>query len=541
LKRKMLLVLTMAVAVLLASGFHLWQRESGSSDWRFLLNRPKVSRPISPLIYGMAAAPASVLRELRVPLNRWGGNTASRYNWKLGNAWNAGGDWYFMNVGVEADAWKGFLERTWDAGAAAILTVPLVGHVARDTRSYSFSIRKYGAQQGHAPENPDAGDGRLPGGRLLYGNDPRDANVPAGPAFVAEWMRTMNRTFPAPVHRGRVIVTLGNEPMLWNRTHRDVHPEPVTYDAYLARFIAMARAVRKEMPHALLAGPELWGWPALFQSARDRDVPGGEDQRTHDGEPFLPWFLRQLRLHETRHGECLLDVVTVHFYPQAQGVYSDAATLGHQLRRIATTRTLFDPDYVDPSWIDARVALIPRLRRWIDAHYPGRMLGITEYNWGGEKDISGAIALADVLGIFGREELDLACYWTHPPTDALAGRAYALYRNVDGRGATFGTHSWEVAWAGDGELPRQSCAVYAAELPEENMLTVVAINKSRQARHLRLRSDAGPWLFEEGYFLNQTTTNGITSLAIDDRPAEGEWLTLMMHPLTMYHLRLKLN
>ena len=56
-------------------------------------------------------------------------------------------------------------------------------------------------------------------------------------------------------------------------------------------------------------------------------------------------------------------MVTFHFYPQAEGVYSDAATLGHQLRRIATTRALFDPDYRDPSWINKRIALIPRLRK----------------------------------------------------------------------------------------------------------------------------------------------------------------------------------
>jgi len=56
------------------------------------------------------------------------------------------------------------------------------------------------------------------------------------------------------------------------------------------------------------------------------------------------------------------------------------------------------------------VELIPRLKRWVAQCYPGLKIGITEYNWGGEDDISGALALADILGVFGREGLDLGCY-----------------------------------------------------------------------------------------------------------------------------------
>jgi len=538
---KVALVILSVFPVSVAGGFCANDKEPGNGDWRFVLNRPAVLRPISPRIYGMAAAPKTVLRKLRVPLNRWGGNTASRYNWKLGNAWNTGSDWFFMNVAVEANAWKGFLKQTGDAGAAAILTVPLIGYIARDTSSYSFSIRKYGPQERHAPGNFDAGNGRLSDGRLLYGNDPRDANREAGPEFVAEWLRAVNTEFPNLVEERKLIIALGNEPMLWNRTHRDVHPAPVAYDEYLERFIAMAKAVRSEMADVLIAGPELWGWPALFESARDRDEAGGLDRRKHDDQPFLCWFLRRLRAYEEKHKECLLDMVTFHFYPQAEGVYSDAATLGHQLRRIATTRALFDPDYRDPSWINKRIALIPRLRKWVEETYPGRMLGITEYNWGGEKDISGAIALADVLGIFGREGLDLACYWTHPAAGSIASHAYALYRNADGKGAAFGTSGWEVAWVGDGNRQHEACSVYAAELPEKKLLTVVAINKTLQTKKLRLRAESTPCFFVKGYMLSDTSTNGIISIPPTERPTQDTWLTLTMRPRSLYHLRLELD
>src|SRR5205085_8684244 len=81
---------------------------------------------------------------------------------------------------------------------------------------------------------------------------------------------------------------------------------------------------------------------------------------------------------------------------------------------------------------------------------PGTRLAITEYNWGGEQDASGAVALAEVLGIFGREGVDLATYWTFPPPASPAGAAFRLYRDYDGRGGTFGDVSLPVTYTQDG-------------------------------------------------------------------------------------------
>ena len=47
------------------------------------------------------------------------------------------------------------------------------------------------------------------------------------------------------------------------------------------------------------------------------------------------------------------------------------------------------------------------MRDWSANFYPGTKLAITEYNWGGLDDINGSLAQADILGIFGRERLDL--------------------------------------------------------------------------------------------------------------------------------------
>jgi len=58
--------------------------------------------------------------------------------------------------------------------------------------------------------------------------------------------------------------------------------------------------------------------------------------------------------------------------------------------------------------------LIPRMKSWVAANYPGTPIGVTEYNWGAENHINGATAQADILGIFGRENLDLATRWIRP-------------------------------------------------------------------------------------------------------------------------------
>ena len=454
------------------------------ADLTCSISRPAVPLPISPSIYGLAAPSLSTVMNWNVPLIRWGGNTAECYNWQLGNAWNTGKDWFFENVTIEPHAWQNFLERGERVGARVFLNLPLIGFVAKDTASYSFSIKKYGPQQQHDPSRADAGNGVRPDGTLVAGNDRSDSAIVANPEFIAAWVRAMKTQFPKPFAERRIIFALGNEPMLWNLAHHDVHPEPVSNDEYLTRFVAMAKAVKAAAPEVEIAGPELWGWPAYFQSAQDRERKSDDDRRRHGGEDFLPWFLRQMREQERQGGVRLLDYVTVHFYPQAQGVFSPAVDPEATQLRLETVRSLWDPNYQDPSWIKAKVELLPRLKRWVAEAYPGTKIGLTEYNWGGEDDISGALALADILGIFGREGLDLACYWSTPAEGSFAAAAYELYRNADGAGAHFGNEALMIRW--DGSQP-ENVSVYAALDAAARVATVIVVNKSGLPRSLRLR------------------------------------------------------
>ena len=482
----------------------------------------------------MAAAPLRTLTNACVPLNHWGGNTACRYNWRLGDAWNAGNDWFFENVGIEHDAWQGFLSRAERSGSQALVTLPLIGFVAKDTQSHSYSVRKYGPQQKTDAYRPDAGNGVRPDGKPVTGNNRAETSIVADPPFVAEWIAQMQHDFPRLFAEHRVLFALGNEPMLWNVTHRDVHPDPVSYDEYFSRFVAMAHAVRRVAPGALIAGPELWGWPAYTQSALDRDTHDGRDRARHGNEDFLPWFLKQMKAIETRTGERLLDIVTVHFYPQAESVRSDAVDLKATALRLETVRSLYDPAYRDPSWINDRVELIPRLKRWVAQCYPGLKIGITEYNWGGEDDISGALALADILGVFGREGLDLGCYWTCPKQGSPASLAYALYRNADGAGAAFGDAAMDVAWNGPAEL-REPVAIFAARDTPRHVVTVMVLNQSALSRSVRLTVKGIAISTGKSYSID-ASTNGIHPMA-NSPVVQGDEAQLMLAPRSICHMR----
>jgi hypothetical protein len=81
------------------------------------------------------------------------------------------------------------------------------------------------------------------------------------------------------------------------------------------------------------------------------------------------------------------------------------------------------------------------MHQLIEAYYPGTRLGISEWNWGADETMNGALAIADVLGIYGRYDLYFANYWRYPPAGSPGYRAFQMYTNYDGHGGRFGDTS----------------------------------------------------------------------------------------------------
>ncbi len=143
-----------------------------------------------------------------------------------------------------------------------------------------------------------------------------------------------------------------------------------------------------------------------------------------------------------------------------------------QLRRNRSTRSLWDPGYVDETWINDRVQLVPRLKSWVNTYYPGTAIGITEYNWGAENHINGATTQADIYGIFGREGLDMGARWATPASSTPTYKAMKMYRNYDGNRSTFG----DVSVAANVPNP-DNVAAFAAARSADGALTVMVISK----------------------------------------------------------------
>ena len=187
---------------------------------------------------------------------------------------------------------------------------------------------------------------------------------------------------------------------------------------------------------------------------------------------YLPWFLDTVRQRSQAAGRRLLDVFTVHYYPQG-GEFSDDVSTAMQQRRNRSTRSLWDPGYVDETWINDRVQLIPRLRGWVAQYYPGTQIGITEYNWGAEGHINGATTQADILGIFGREGLNMGARWATPAASTPTYKAIKLYRNYDGQRSAFGDTSVAATTPNPDVV-----SAFAAERGADGALTVMVINKA---------------------------------------------------------------
>ncbi len=442
---------------------------------------------ISPYIYGMNFADAALAADIKLPVNRWGGNGTTRYNFKLDTS-NHASDWYFENIpddngnagalpnGSGAD---NFVAANKGRGTDTIMTIPLIGWTPK-SRAYAcgFSVTKYGAQQSTDPYRPDCGNGVRTNGTNITGNDPTDTSLAITPAFVQEWMQHLTGQFGAAGTGGVRFYNLDNEPMLWNSTHRDVHPTPLSYDELRDRTYQYASAIKATDPAAQTLGPVEWGWTGYFYSALDMAAGGSwwnnpADRNAHGGMELTAWYLDQMKKYEQAHGVRILDYLDLHYYPQASGVtLNSAGGQATQDLRLRSTRSLWDSTYVDESWINDKIRMIPRMHDWVNTYYPGTKLALTEYNFGGLEHINGALTEADVLGIFGREGLDLATMWGPPTAAQPAAYAFRMYRNYNGQGAMFGETAVQASSDDQSKL-----SVYAAQRAD-GTLTIIVINKT---------------------------------------------------------------
>src|SRR3954454_17758557 len=236
---------------------------------------------ISPDIYGLNYADPALAAELALPVDRWGGNTTDTYNWRLQSS-NLGNDWFFENVPDcwdDAHGWCSngnvdgegeFIEKDRAFSGKTLLTHPMMGYVAEDAKldhpfTCGFPAGVFPDQDAFDPYDANCGDG-LKNGQPLP-SDPKRDGKPIGPSFDAAWVEDLVARYGTAAEGGVAFYELGNEPALWDSTHRDMHPKPETYDELWKKSRDLAVAVRGADPTAQILGFSEWGWPNYFCSA----------------------------------------------------------------------------------------------------------------------------------------------------------------------------------------------------------------------------------------------------------------------------------
>lgn len=447
-------------------------------------------KAISPMIYGVAFATSTQLADLNFTMNRSGGNNETCYNWQI-NAHNLDADYYFESYpdatatppGATADA---FVANSKAGGASPLITIPMIGWSPRlgANRSilYSYSVSEYGPQTSTDPYLPNAGNGiSVTNDTPITWNNPNEAYFPTNANFQQGYVQHLMNQWGPSTNGGVGYYIMDNEHSLWSSTHQDIHPVGPKMQEIWSDMLTYASMVKSNDPNALVLGPEEWGWPGYLYSGYDQQWSGQHgdynpadypDRTANGGWDYIPWLLNQFYQTSLTNHVRLLDFLTVHCYPQEGSVSSSAVDAATELLRNQSTRVFWDTNYVDPSWIDSIIMLVPRLKNWVATYYPGTRIGVTEYNWGAEPYINGATAQADILGIFGNQGLDLATRWTTPASNTPTYLAMKMYRNYDGSKSAFGDTSIQTVVPNPDDL-----SAFGAVRTNDGSMTLMVINK----------------------------------------------------------------
>jgi hypothetical protein len=431
--------------------------------------------PISELVYGTNVVSRFLELGDALTLGRSSGNRYSTYNWET-NASNAGyhdghenGADLVPEAGGNAPG-AAVIDEVGVAfahGASHIVTVPMLGWVSADTdgvvREGEPVESRFLRSHARAPvrrSSPDLGDGAVYQDELVY---------------------TLERIFPRD-GGPQIFYCLDNEPSLWDYNHPRAYSALPSYAVILERTLEYARAVKDAAPGALVFGLVAYGWDELttFQEAEDRF------DAAFAGRTFLEVFLDTLQDAEAQGGRRLVDALDLHWYPEALGggvrIISPLHDEALVRARVQAPRSLWDETYVEDSYIPEQaggpVMLLPRLHATLAARYPGTRLVISEYNFGGGAHISGALATADAVGVFGSGGVFAASLWElDDSTHEFAYAGLAMYRNFDGEGGRFGDLALPASASDDARV-----SVHAArDSNDRSRLTVVVINKTEAA------------------------------------------------------------
>lgn len=453
-------------------------------------------KPISPYLYGVNSdfRKEEYLYNAHATGARQGGNRFSGYNWET-NFSNAGRDWlhnsdqYLVDFDKEELAIPGAPALGFAREAAAkhvpykVTTIQMAGYAAADDDGEVTE-----AEIAPSPRWVEVQPAK--GSAFSLTPDKTD-----GVVYMDEYVNYLvHHLGDASTATGYQGYNLDNEPSLWNATHARMHPERVTCNEIVTKSIRYAAAIKAVDPKAEIFGLALYGVPAYihFNNAPDWEEHAAEY------EWFLSYYLDEMAKAEQEHGKRLLDVLDVHYYSEAKGECrvtecEDPLHTSCIEARMQAARSLWDPTYLETSWLATEypeyLPLFPRIHKSIATYYPDTKIALTEYNLGGGNHISGAVAQADLLGVFAQNGVYMSNLWAINKDFSYQLSAINLYTNYDGKGSAFGN---TLLTSQTSDVSKGS-AFAAIDGTDESRMTMVVTNKSltdTQNAHITLHSSA---------------------------------------------------
>ena len=473
-------------------------------------------KAISPYIYGVNSFyhEDALGRDVTAFALRQGGNRMTAYNWE-NNASNAGSDWNNYSDGylTASDAPGEVARMLCDLAASAgigykITTLQMAGYAAADKNGEV-------TQEETAPSDRWDRVQFQKSAPFSLSPDLLDQTV-----YMDEYVNFLVQTFgDASTPGGIQGYSLDNEPSIWYHSHRLVHPSQTTVEELAKKSAALAAAVKAVDPAAEIYGPALYGFSAYERFSDNENSTGWKSIKARNGYRwYIDCYLDQMRKESGKRGVRLLDVLDIHYY-------SESARSGPE-DRVQSVRTLYEKGFVENSWIgqwwQSYIPILPTIRQSIDMYYPGTKIAVTEYNFGGEDDPSGAIAQVEALGCFAEQGVYFASLWVGK---GFIFSGMNLYTNYDGQGAAFGNQLIPAS-SPDVSVTSAYAAIQDGDLSQ---VTLTLTNKRMDAPQpivIRLENAQSAYTRAEGYAVYGDSTAIRPLEGIEIRDNGAVYLTL---------------
>jgi hypothetical protein len=439
---------------------------------------------ISPYIYGLNEN--SGIPPVKASAIKQQGDFLDTYNWEIDAAntgWTQNSENIALTPKLSGDVINMtaafpsmFLENALESEVPGrFINLPMSGYAAADSDGLVYThdylsrvVRILDRKQTGAEylSNPDLTDG------FIY-ND--------------EYLAYMvNRT---EADGGITGYILGSAPEKMKDTFRVIDMPEMTALSLTTRTIEAAKTVKYIDPKAAVLAPGVQNLEGYINLSNPLDFETHSDEYSW----YIDYFLDSFKKASDAANERLLNSLDLHFYTEAVTETGEAVLTSESLAantaRIEAPRLFYDSEYSESSkaavTYKAYTPLLPTLQASIRMYYPGTKLSFSEYSFGGGGNVSGGIAVADTLGIFGKNLIYMAGlspsnaeYYAENGISPVNRYDYEyaglkIYTDYDDEGSSFESTSVYAASSG------MSASVYASTGSiNDSKLTVLYINKS---------------------------------------------------------------